>query len=1258
MNAMRVRFVSITLATACLVQTTLADEPNESLAVLAVSAETNEPLPGVGLTFHGRIGGQVFNQFVTTGRDGAARLAWPEKQEVNHLWMTASKPGFVPIQHIWRSEQRKIEMPARIDLRFETGTRIGGTIKDEQGQPIAGASLNIMMPVTWPKLANFVFTAASLTSDGDGKWAWDGAPAAMNDIGIRVEHAGYLSGGSTANQGMNNVAVLKRGLAVEGRVVDGGNKPVAGALARLCLDRFGTNAPEAAADADGRFVLKNCQPGTSLVTVEAEGFSPMFQKLTVSEQTKPLRFELQPGHTLSVQVTDINGAPLGDVWVVSDTWRGHRTLKLSARTDAKGTVVFRSAPSDAVLFDVLKQGYMSARRTPLVASDDTHKVTLYPELMIRGRVTDASTRQPVEQFHLRQGWQFANRKDVSWSRDEAAMFENGQYEIKFGEPMEGRVLQIVADGYLPATSRVFRSTEGKQGFDFELTPGTGPGGTVMLANGSPAAGAKVGLATQAKRAFLRLGEFDRRQNQAELVQAGPEGRFKFPPQGDDPFLLIVVHDGGYAERLSKELKPDEPIVLEPWGRIEGLVMRGRKPDPACEVRFQRSSHSPRSTFPFMFSYNYTAKTDEHGRFSFDRVLPGPGSVSRVVVTEILGSRLNTFGWPSAVDIRPGKMTKVAIGGSGRPVAGTVELKSKTDVAIDWTANAPAEIEAWDNAKNQRSDTFARYIGNLDAAGHFVVPDVPAGDYKLTIAVNNPRSPNTFGPGTAIGRAELTFSIPEMPGGRSDEPLDLGTVEATLFDTLDVGEYAPDFVVEQLAGGSLRMSKQRGKLVLLDFWATWCAPCVAELPAMRKLHEEFGGNPRFALISLSCDNTAEVAKSFVDEKKLMWQQAFIGGTHRHVAKAYTVRTLPGTFLVGPDGRVLAKDLRGEALHQAVAAALADDKLFDNAGRPFARFPIKRFEPAGELKPLAGKPGALVLDNSDPDYDGTKPHHDGLRLLSTTGAELWAVTDLHTGGSVGGSHSIALDAARGRIYVCESAAKRIAAFRIDGQRLWQVEQVEADTLAIDDKTGNLWSSEGGMLNDGETVVFDTEGNEVAAYPFRAIDLAYDPHDQAIWLAGYETIKLSREGKVLFRQRVDGWCCASVSVNPNDGSVWLAERQHPDTPRSTNRVWHLNSDGSLRHKIDVGEFLLFGVACVPRIGGAWITGLRDGLRIISPAGEVGESLPLTMTAYTASVSVATGAVWVAGEKEVLQFDPAGKILMRFPFAKPSQQCWVLAF
>ncbi len=80
----------------------------------------------------------------------------------------------------------------------------------------------------------------------------------------------------------------------------------------------------------------------------------------------------------------------------------------------------------------------------------------------------------------------------------------------------------------------------------------------------------------------------------------------------------------------------------------------------------------------------------------------------------------------------------------------------------------------------------------------------------------------------------------------------------------VGDLAPDFTAPRLDGGPFQMSETRGKLVLLDFWATWCWPCRAEVPAMKDIQKTFGGDPRFLLVGVSCDDAAEAPAKYTRE----------------------------------------------------------------------------------------------------------------------------------------------------------------------------------------------------------------------------------------------------------------------------------------------------------------------------------------------------------------------------------------------------------
>jgi DNA-binding beta-propeller fold protein YncE len=299
---------------------------------------------------------------------------------------------------------------------------------------------------------------------------------------------------------------------------------------------------------------------------------------------------------------------------------------------------------------------------------------------------------------------------------------------------------------------------------------------------------------------------------------------------------------------------------------------------------------------------------------------------------------------------------------------------------------------------------------------------------------------------------------------------------------------------------------------------------------------------------------------------------------------------------------------------------------------------------------------VLDNTDPTFEAAKPHHDRLTALDSSGKELWSHSGFNNAQTAGGVHGVVFDRRRQRVFIRENVANRITALDLAGKKLWQIDGIEVGAIAVDEQTGHLWATGGPTLNQGETIVFDQNGKEVAAHPYVGVDITYNPHDGAIWLAGYEIIKLSREGKVLFRKQVDGWCCSSVSVNQSDGSVWLTERGHPDTPRSRNRLWLLSAAGETRVTLELGKSDPFAVACNSKTGDAWVACRPEGLRRVSTDGQLSEPLPIE--ASQVAVSPSSVDIWVTTNDEVIRLNADGKVLTRLPFGKPSSQSWLAVF
>ena len=137
-----------------------------------------------------------------------------------------------------------------------------------------------------------------------------------------------------------------------------------------------------------------------------------------------------------------------------------------------------------------------------------------------------------------------------------------------------------------------------------------------------------------------------------------------------------------------------------------------------------------------------------------------------------------------------------------------------------------------------------------------------------------------------------------------------------------GKVAPPIEATALDGKPLKLADFKGKFVLLDFWATWCGPCIGEIPQLQAVHDAFGKEERFAILSLSVDEKIEEPRKFQEKRRLPWLQAFLGdGVHGSTAGTFGIRAIPAFVLVGPDGRIVARGMRGDDIKKEVAKALA-------------------------------------------------------------------------------------------------------------------------------------------------------------------------------------------------------------------------------------------------------------------------------------------------------------------------------------------------
>ncbi|MFO1475984.1 MAG: TlpA disulfide reductase family protein [Verrucomicrobiota bacterium] len=136
-----------------------------------------------------------------------------------------------------------------------------------------------------------------------------------------------------------------------------------------------------------------------------------------------------------------------------------------------------------------------------------------------------------------------------------------------------------------------------------------------------------------------------------------------------------------------------------------------------------------------------------------------------------------------------------------------------------------------------------------------------------------------------------------------------------------GTAFPEFSEKDLEGKPLSVSALKGKVVLIDFWATWCGPCVRELPNVLDTYKQYH-DKGFDIIGVSLDEDKDKLESFLKSKQMTWPQYFDGqGWQNKISSKYGIMSIPATFLLDRQGKIIARDLRGEQLKEAVAKAVA-------------------------------------------------------------------------------------------------------------------------------------------------------------------------------------------------------------------------------------------------------------------------------------------------------------------------------------------------
>jgi thiol-disulfide isomerase/thioredoxin len=393
--------------------------------------------------------------------------------------------------------------------------------------------------------------------------------------------------------------------------------------------------------------------------------------------------------------------------------------------------------------------------------------------------------------------------------------------------------------------------------------------------------------------------------------------------------VFAQADAGFAQAEFPTDQHDAGTLrLRPWASVRGRFRDGGKPVSGALILCQ-PVHLRGPDRPSIQDDTQTT-TGPDGSFEFLRVRPGPVS-ARVYLGPWKDEGFRS-GPHMPLDLQPGQRAELDLGGAGAVVSGKVKLTGKVPADLDCAFSLnylirrepgleppPAVANLGFDVRSGWRDTWLKtaeghtylstlrhWFVKLAPDGSFRVSGVPPGEYDLAVAVYSKPSGCLVDP-LARQTVRVTVTAADVAGAE----LKLPEIAAEVVPIPAVGD-VPALAFQRANGTAGTLMDCRGKYTVVHFWASWCGPCKQQMPALRRLHEQFAAKG-LATLGLSLDEDPTGWQAATKRLDLPWPQGRLtaGGESG-------VSSVPAYWLLDPAGKIVAKVYDPDEL----AAALAD------------------------------------------------------------------------------------------------------------------------------------------------------------------------------------------------------------------------------------------------------------------------------------------------------------------------------------------------